>query len=115
MIFSLSSFLGGKVSTNLGAIQFHINIDTYNELPGDLQNVVMQAGREATEWRAKQVEANLAAKDEELRAHDMKVVERIDDALAAKLNKAAQPIIDDWKAKAGPRAEEILGAFNKNP
>ncbi len=93
----------------------HINAETFNELPEDLQEVLMQAGREATEWRAKQVESNLAAKYEELRTHDMKVVERIDDAFAANLNDAAQPIISDWKTKVGPRADEILGAFNKRP
>ncbi|WP_404421447.1 hypothetical protein [Thalassospira australica] len=64
---------------------------------------------------AQQLEANLAAKYEELRAHDMQVVERINDTLAAKLNDAAQPVIDDWKSKASPISDEILDTFDKNP
>lgn len=90
----------------------HMNLDTYNALPADLQAAVMQAGEEATEWRAEQVRQNQAAKYEELRSHDMTVFESIDPAFAAKLTEAAQPIVDDWKEKTGDRANQILDAFN---
>lgn len=90
----------------------HMNLDTFNALPNDLQKAVMQAGKEATEWRAEQVRKNQAAKYDELRSHDMTVFESVDASFAAKLTEAAQPIVDDWKAKTGDRADEILKSFN---
>ncbi|MFH1804202.1 MAG: TRAP transporter substrate-binding protein [Pseudomonadota bacterium] len=90
----------------------HMNMDAYNALPPELQEAVMQAGEEATEWRAKQISQNQAAKYDELRSHNMTVVEKIDDELVTKLSEAAQPVIDDWKAKAGDSAEEILAKFS---
>ena len=44
----------------------------------------------------------------------MQVVERINDTLAAKLNDAAQPVIDDWKSKSCPIFDEILDIFDKH-
>jgi TRAP-type C4-dicarboxylate transport system substrate-binding protein len=89
----------------------HMNMDAYNSLPPELQKAVMQAGEEATEWRAQQIRQNQAAKYDELRSHGMTVVEKVDPEFAKALSEAAQPVIEDWKAKAGSRADEILTKF----
>jgi TRAP-type C4-dicarboxylate transport system substrate-binding protein len=89
----------------------HMNMDVYNSLTPELQKAVMQAGEEATEWRATQIRQNQTAKYDELRSHGMTVVEKVDAGFAQTLSDAAQPVIDDWKAKAGSRADEILAKF----
>ncbi|SFP83807.1 TRAP transporter substrate-binding protein [Tranquillimonas alkanivorans] len=90
----------------------HVNQDSYDALPEEYQQALMQAGQEAREWQAEQVVANQSAKYDELRDHGMTVAESVSPEFARSLSEAAQPIIDEWKERVGDRAGEILNEFN---
>ncbi|MCC6304311.1 MAG: TRAP transporter substrate-binding protein [Rhodobacteraceae bacterium] len=92
----------------------HMNLDTWNSLPPDLQEIVRDAGREVTERAFTDIKDKLTQSYDKLRANGVTVVTELDPALREFLLKAAKPAEDRWLERMGPAGAEILDAYRAN-
>ena len=88
-----------------------VNKQAFDKLPADQQQAVLDAAAEveAFQWKASQ-KADLVS-EIALKTHGMKIVKDITPKLQSAMEAAAQKILDKWMAEAGPKAKEVLDAF----
>jgi TRAP-type transport system periplasmic protein len=81
-----------------------INKDVWDKLPDDLKQAVMEAGEEATKQTFARLETQVAKNYEDMRAKKVNVIEEPAADLKAKLEEAAEPVIQKWRQSAGEQA-----------
>ena len=90
-----------------------INLDTFNSLSSQQQDILVQVGDEMEKKWWREAEATMAEEIETLRDNGMAVHEEISDELAHNLRESGQFIINDWVEDVGEDGQDILDAFNK--
>ncbi|MDZ7761828.1 MAG: TRAP transporter substrate-binding protein [Desulfovermiculus sp.] len=90
----------------------NINLDTFNSLPQEHQDILVQVGEEMEKKWWKEAQETMTEEIATLRKNDMNVHEEISDELAAQLRDSGQFIIDNWLEKVGQDGQEILDEFN---
>lgn len=91
----------------------NINLDTFNSLPQEQQDILVQVGQEMEKKWWQEAEATMDEEIKTLRENGMTVHEEISDELARKLRESGQFIIDNWLEKVGQDGREILNEFNE--
>lgn len=84
-----------------------INKDIWDKLPEDLQKTVMEVGEETTNRTFARLDTQVAKNYEDMRAKGVNVIEKPNPDLRAKLEEAAQPFIESWRAKVGDDAKVL--------
>ncbi len=91
----------------------HINQDTYDDLPSELQQAVLDAAAAASDhnWQAviKRVEANYA----DMKANDTTVVSDVDKNYLKALSKAGNDALAQWLEKTGGSGKRILTEYRQ--
>ena len=90
----------------------NINLDTFNSLPQEQQDILVDVGQEMEKKWWKEAQETMTEEIATLRKNGMEVHEEISDELAAKLRESGQFIIDNWLDKVGQDGQEILDEFN---
>jgi TRAP-type C4-dicarboxylate transport system substrate-binding protein len=90
----------------------NINLDTFNSLPQEQQDILVEVGQEMEKKWWKEAQETMTEEIATLRKNGMEVHEEISDELAAKLRESGQFIIDNWLDKVGQDGQEILDEFN---
>lgn len=90
-----------------------INLDTFNSLSSQQQDILVQVGDEMEKKWWREAEATMAEEIETLRDNGMAVHEEISDELAHNLRESGQFIIDEWVEEVGKDGQDILDAFNE--
>jgi TRAP-type C4-dicarboxylate transport system substrate-binding protein len=91
----------------------NINLDTFNSLPQEQQDILVQVGQEMEKKWWQEAEDTMDEEIKTLRENGMTVHEEISDELARKLRESGQFIIDNWLEKVGQDGQEILNEFNE--
>lgn len=87
-----------------------INKDVWDGLPEDLQEAILEAGEETRVATFARLQEQVAQNYEDLLAAGGTVVEDPDADLLDALTDSAEPVIADWRERAGDRAE-VLDAY----
>ncbi|MFO7876780.1 MAG: TRAP transporter substrate-binding protein [Desulfovermiculus sp.] len=91
----------------------NINLDTFNSLPQEQQDILVQVGQKMEKKWWQEAEDTMDEEIKTLRENEMTVHEEISDELARKLRESGQFIIDDWLEEVGQDGQEILDEFNE--
>jgi TRAP-type C4-dicarboxylate transport system substrate-binding protein len=91
----------------------NINLDTFNSLPQEQQDILVQVGQEMEKKWWQEAEDTMDEEIKTLRENGMTVHEEISDELTRKLRESGQFIIDNWLEKVGQDGQEILNEFNE--
>lgn len=88
-----------------------VNKQAFDKLPAAEQQAILDAAAEveAFQWKASQ-KADLVS-EIALKNHGMQIVKDITPELQSAMKAAAQTILEKWMAEAGPKAKEVLDAF----
>jgi TRAP-type C4-dicarboxylate transport system substrate-binding protein len=123
VLTSTTSAVAGKfweVLTDTTMVNFaipvnmiNINLDTFNSLPQEHQDILVQVGQKMEKKWWQEAEDTMDEEIAILRENGMTVHEEISDELAGKLRESGQYIIDNWLEKVGSDGEEILQQFNE--
>lgn len=92
---------------------FAANADTWNGLPKDIQDAMIQAGKDTQEAASKFMDAEIAGLIEEFEASGHEMYEFAPDQLEA-INERLAPVQEDWVTRLKERglpSEEVLGKF----
>ncbi|MBA3519300.1 MAG: TRAP transporter substrate-binding protein [Rhizobiales bacterium] len=81
-----------------------INKEVWDALPEDLQKAVLEAGTETTRRTFERLGTQVAKNYEDMRAKKVNVIVEPAEDLVTKLNESAEPVIADWRTKAGAGA-----------
>jgi len=90
----------------------NINLDTFNSLPQEQQDILVDVGQEMEKKWWLEAQETMTEEIATLRKNGMEVHEEISDELATKLRESGQFIIDNWLEKVGQDGQEILDEFN---
>ena len=90
----------------------NINLDTFNSLPQEQQDLLVDVGEEMEKKWWREAQETMTEEIATLRENGMEVHEEISDELATKLRESGQFIIDNWLEKVGQDGQEILDEFN---
>ncbi len=90
----------------------NINLDTFNSLPQEQQDILVDVGQEMEKKWWREAQETMTEEIATLRKNGMEVHEEISDELATKLRESGQFIIDNWLEKVGQDGQEILDEFN---
>ncbi len=100
------------VNFTMGSNMVHMNVEVFEALPEDLQQIVLDTAREVEDelWAriAKRIEGNV----QRLKDEGVTVVQDVPEALIDDLKAAGQVAVDEWKAATGEEeAQKILAAY----
>ncbi len=91
----------------------NINLDTFNSLPQEQQDILVEVGQEMEKKWWQEAEDTMDEEIETLRENEMTVHEEISDELAGNLRESGQFIIDNWLEEVGQDGKDILNEFNQ--
>ncbi|MFP4286047.1 MAG: TRAP transporter substrate-binding protein [Desulfovermiculus sp.] len=91
----------------------NINLDTFNSLPQEQQDLLVRVGQEMEKKWWQEAEDTMDEEIETLRENGMTVHEEISDELAGNLRESGQFIIDSWLEEVGQDGKDILNEFNQ--
>lgn len=91
----------------------HMNRDVFEDLTPASQDAIMEAAElaDAHIWQA--LEQRVTQNYETMSAHDMVIIQEIDEALREKFANSAQVVIEEWREKAGAPGDDILRKYNE--
>lgn len=107
----LDNFTEVNYATPLNMI--HMNLDTWNALSPELQQIIREAGAEVTEKAFSVLDERRQANYETMRKNNMTVTTTVNPALTTLLQNAAKTATDRWLKRMGPDGEKILAEFRK--
>lgn len=84
-----------------------INKDVWDKLPEDLKKAVIEAGEETRVRTFERLRTQVAQNYKDMRAKNVNVIEKPQADLMEKLRASAKPVIDRWRANAGPNAKVL--------
>ncbi|RAH97791.1 C4-dicarboxylate ABC transporter substrate-binding protein [Acuticoccus sediminis] len=93
-----------------------INKDVWDSLPEEIQAEVMDAGAETTKRTFDRLTTQVADNYAGMRQAGVTVAEDAPEDVMAALREAAQPVLDDWRTRAGDNAkalDEYLAAVGR--
>lgn len=105
----LSHFIA--VNAVIGIADATINLDVFDALSPELQEAVIAAGEETTDFAFNRMEGLVAETYDKMRAAGMTVVEVPAPELMEHLKAAGAPVIEDWLARTGDDGAEILDQY----
>lgn len=88
-----------------------MNRDAWDDLSSDLQQAVMKAAAqtEAHVWR--NIDQVVSENYANARSRGVTVVETVPAEFREQLKQAAQPVLDEWVNKMGPKGEQLLSEY----
>ncbi|MDO6564541.1 TRAP transporter substrate-binding protein [Amphritea sp. 1_MG-2023] len=88
-----------------------INLDTWNDLSPELQQAVTDAAAETEAHLWTGLKGIVEETYAEARGKGLIVVEDVPTSFRSELKSSAQPIIQEWLEKMGPRGEKLLAEY----
>lgn len=100
------------VNFTMGTNMVHMNIDVFESLPEDLQQIVLDTAKEVEDELWARIEARITGNVQRLKDENVTVIIDVPESFIDELKVAGQQAIDEWKDLMGPEeAEEILAAY----
>jgi TRAP-type C4-dicarboxylate transport system substrate-binding protein len=88
-----------------------MNKDAFNSLPPDLQSVVLAAAADADKFSWDALNGRVDKNKQIMNAAGGVFVDNVPSSVIQALVAAGAPVLDEWKAKMGPKADAILAAY----
>lgn len=100
------------VNFTMGTNMVHMNIDVFESLPEDLQQIVLDTAKEVEDELWARIEARITGNVQRLKDENVTVIVDVPESFIDELKVAGQQAIDEWKDLMGPEeADEILAAY----
>ena len=100
------------VNFTMGTNMVHMNIDVFESLPEDLQQIVLDTAKEVEDELWARIEARITGNVQRLKDENVTVIINVPESFIDELKVAGQQAIDEWKDLMGPEeAEKILAAY----
>ena len=100
------------VNFTMGTNMVHMNIDVFESLPEDLQQIVLDTAKEVEDELWARIEARITGNVQRLKDENVTVIIDVPESFIDELKVAGQQAIDEWKDLMGPEeADEILAAY----
>ena len=117
--YEVAKYLVNVPMGGIAAYTDSINLDTFNALSPEHQQILVDAGREATDWMAERTDATLKASLQEMLDNGVELVEfqEVDE-----LRAAVPDMVSLWKEfmvsrdvgdEAAAYADELMNAYNR--
>lgn len=103
------NFLGYSMGINA----ITMNLDSYNALPPDLQQVLREAAAEAEAMAWERVRTRVQENKKIMADSGAEFVDDVPDVVIDHLMAAGSPLVDEWKQAMGPEAEMIMVEFEE--
>lgn len=84
-----------------------VNKDVWDALPKDLQDDLSEVGAETTKQTVERLKSQVAENYKEMRAKGVTVNENAPDDVMKALRASANPVIENWRKKAGDEAKAL--------
>lgn len=88
-----------------------MNLDTFEDLPKELQDAVMSAANETEEYVWNNIHTAIATNYDKARERGVTIETEIDETFKAELQAAAEPVIEEWVSRMGPKGQELLDQY----
>ena len=88
-----------------------MNLDTWSDLPKDIQQAVREAANEVMERQWSEVTERQARNFERARKEKVTVVTGIDPAFRSHVSQSGQAATEGWLEKAGTKGQKVLEAY----
>lgn len=91
----------------------HMNLDVWNSLSEDLQQILREAGEAVTERSFAALEERRQQNYQTMRENGMTVITDPDPELLKHLEQSARPALERWLERIGPEGSRILAKFRE--
>ncbi len=98
---------------SMGISAVTMNRDRYKSLSADQQKAIRDAAAESEAWAWEKAKTRVAKNKAIMLKNKAEYITDVPAQVIDHLKKAGAPLLDEWKEKMGPEADEILAAFKK--
>ncbi|MDO5666373.1 MAG: TRAP transporter substrate-binding protein [Alcaligenaceae bacterium] len=88
-----------------------MNLDTFEGLSKDLQEAVMTAAQETEDYVWKNIHTAIATNYDKAKERGVTIATELDGDFKAELQSAAEPVIEEWVSRMGPKGQELLEQY----
>jgi TRAP-type C4-dicarboxylate transport system substrate-binding protein len=95
----------------MGISAGYLNAAKFKALSPEFQKIIVDSGKEATEWGFKNSYAKVEKNKQMMKDGGAEYISDVPQVVIDHLKKAGDPLLGEWKKKMGPDADKILAAF----
>ena len=100
------------VNFTMGSNMVHINKKTFEDMPADLQKVVLDTAKEVEDELWSRIQARMDGNVQRLIDNGVKPINDVPAAFIDELKVAGKAAIDEWRQKLGAaEADKVVGAY----
>ncbi len=88
-----------------------MNLDTFEGLSKELQDAVLSAANETEEYVWNNIHNAIATNYDKAKERGVTIETNVDEEFKAELRIAAEPVINDWVKRMGPKGQELINQY----